>query len=136
MALLSVEQALVLLLADVKLMPGQQVGLLDARQRVLAAPLIAQRTQPPFDASAMDGYACRMADVAAVSPAHPVHLQVIGEAAAGKRFSGHVEPGTAVRIFTGAPVPEGADAIVIQENTTHNSATGDSASHSQIPRTS
>jgi molybdopterin molybdotransferase len=117
MALLSVDEAMALLLADVQPLPGEPVALLDARHRVLAAPIIANRTQPPFDVSAMDGYACRAADVANVSAASPVRLNVLGEAAAGKRFAGFVGPGTAVRIFTGAPIPDGADAIVIQENT-------------------
>jgi molybdopterin molybdotransferase len=118
MALLSVDQAIASLLADVEALPGEPVALLDARQRVLAGPIIANRTQPPFDVSAMDGYACRAADVANVSTASPVRLKLVGEAAAGKRFAGLVVAGTAVRIFTGAPIPDGADAIVIQENTT------------------
>ncbi|MBV1694802.1 MAG: molybdopterin molybdotransferase MoeA [Hyphomicrobiales bacterium] len=81
--------------------------------RVLAAPLAARLTQPPFDASAMDGYAVRAADVARL----PARLAVIGEAAAGHAFTGVLGPGQAVRIFTGAPLPAGADAVVIQENT-------------------
>lgn len=81
--------------------------------RVLAAPLAARLTQPPFDASAMDGYAVRAADVARL----PARLTVIGEAAAGHAFTGVLGPGQAVRIFTGAPLPAGADAVVIQENT-------------------
>jgi molybdopterin molybdotransferase len=122
MALLSVDAAMALLLADIEPMPGEQVALLDARHRILAAPLSANRTQPPFDVSAMDGYAVRAADVAKVSVAHPARLKLIGASAAGQRFSGQVGPGTAVRIFTGAPVPAGADAIVIQENTTRDPA--------------
>jgi molybdopterin molybdotransferase len=117
MALLSVDEAMALLLADIQPMSAELVPLLDARHRVLAAAIVANRTQPPFDVSAMDGYACRAADVADVSVASPVCLKLIGEAAAGQRFPGRVQPGTAVRIFTGAPVPAGADAIVIQENT-------------------
>ena len=73
-------------------------------------------TQPPFDASAMDGYAVRAADVATL----PATLTVIGEAAAGHGFAARVGAGQAVRIFTGAPIPDGADAIVIQENTTRD----------------
>ncbi len=80
---------------------------------MLAEGLAAKLTQPPFDASAMDGYAVHAADVAAV----PVSLKVIGASAAGHGFAGKAGPGEAVRIFTGAPLPEGADAIVIQENT-------------------
>ena len=70
------------------------------------------RTQPPFPNSAMDGYALRAADTA---PA-PATLTVIGESAAGRAFEGAVGPGEAVRIFTGAPMPDGADSIVIQED--------------------
>ncbi len=117
MALLSVDEAMALLLADVQPLPGEPVSLMDARRRVLAGPISANRTQPPFDVSAMDGYAVRAADVATVSAAQPAKLKLIGVSAAGQRFVGRVEPGTAVRIFTGAPVPEGADAIVVQENT-------------------
>ena len=113
MALLSVAEALALILKDVAPTMPETVGLLDAPGRVLALPLAATLTQPPFDASAMDGYAVRAADVAQL----PARLQVIGEAAAGHGFSGRVEVGQAVRIFTGAPVPPGADAVVIQENT-------------------
>ncbi len=84
-----------------------------AARRVLARDLAARRTQPPCDVSAMDGYALRAGDVAAV----PAVLDVVGESAAGRAFAGEVGPGQAVRIFTGAPVPAGADAVVIQENT-------------------
>ncbi len=83
----------------------------EAFGRVLAAPLVATRTQPPFTASAMDGYAVRAADVVPGSP-----LILIGESAAGRRFTGGLGSGEAVRIFTGAPVPDQADSILIQEN--------------------
>ncbi|MDX5361808.1 MAG: molybdopterin molybdotransferase MoeA [Alphaproteobacteria bacterium] len=84
----------------------------EADGRVLAADILANRTQPPFDASAMDGYAVRAEDLAD----HSARLEVIGESVAGQRFSEALRPGTAVRIFTGAPMPEGADAIVLQED--------------------
>lgn len=90
----------------------ETVALREALGRVLAADLPALRTQPDFDASAMDGYALRAADVAV--PFAP--LRLVGESAAGRAFDGRLEPGDAVRIFTGAPVPAGADAILIQEN--------------------
>ncbi|WP_331317594.1 gephyrin-like molybdotransferase Glp [Methylobacterium mesophilicum] len=77
-----------------------------------AADVVASRTQPPFPASAMDGYAVRGADAAAVGAT----LRLIGTSAAGHGFPGRIGAGEAVRIFTGAPVPEGADAILIQEN--------------------
>ncbi|MBN9439671.1 gephyrin-like molybdotransferase Glp [Bosea sp. (in: a-proteobacteria)] len=79
--------------------------------RVLAADIAALRTQPPFANSAMDGYAARADDL---QPGK--ELRVIGESAAGRGFAGSVAPGEAVRIFTGAPLPEGTDAILIQEN--------------------
>ena len=89
------------------------VPLRRAPGRTLARDLAALRTQPPCDVSAMDGYALRAADLAAV----PVTLDVLGESAAGRAFPGRVGPGQAARIFTGAPVPPGADTVVIQENT-------------------
>ncbi|MEO1265622.1 MAG: gephyrin-like molybdotransferase Glp, partial [Pseudomonadota bacterium] len=82
-------------------------------RRTLAEPVVAAFDQPPFSASAMDGYAVISADVATL----PAALNVIGEAAAGAGFAGTLGPGEAIRIFTGAPIPHGADAIIIQENT-------------------
>ena len=115
-AALSVEEALARILADASPLDSEHVPIGEAHGRTLAAPLAARHTQPPFDASAMDGYAVRAADLAGV----PARLKVIGESAAGRRFHGRVEAGEAVRIFTGAPVPAGADAIVIQEDTTRD----------------
>ncbi len=80
---------------------------------MLAEPLHARVTQPPFAVSAMDGYAVRAADVARV----PASLRLVGYAPAGNAYGKPLQPGEAVRIFTGAPLPEGADAIVIQEDT-------------------
>jgi molybdopterin molybdotransferase len=91
----------------------ETVPLRRAAGRTLARDLAALRTQPPCDVSAMDGYALRAADLATV----PATLDVLGESAAGRAFPGRVGPGQAARIFTGAPVPPGADTIVIQENT-------------------
>ncbi len=116
MPALTVDAALHHILDGVTPHPVEQVALEDAHGRVLGEDLSATLTQPPFDASAMDGYAVHAADVTHI----PVTLQVIGEAAAGHGFSGQVQSGQAVRIFTGAPVPNGADAIVIQENTTRD----------------
>lgn len=83
-----------------------------ADQRVLAQDIHARLTQPPFHSSAMDGYALRAADAPQIGSV----LTVIGESAAGHAFEGRVAEGQAVRIFTGAPVPEGADAVIIQED--------------------
>jgi molybdopterin molybdotransferase len=110
--LLPVDDAITRIVAAAAPVDAEQVPLDAADGRILAAPLAALRTQPPFPASAMDGYAVRAADVA--TP--PVRLRVIGMSAAGAGFGGKVGPGDAVRIFTGAPVPEGADAILIQED--------------------
>jgi len=118
MALLSVDDALALVLKGLAPLDVEQVSLADAQDRVLAEDLAATLTQPPFDASAMDGYAVRSADLTAL----PATLDVVGEAAAGARFTGTMKPGQAVRIFTGAPVPHGADTIVIQEDTEGSAA--------------
>jgi len=116
MALLSVEEALRRVLDGVEAIGPEPVAIEQARGRILGEPLQALLNQPPFNASAMDGYAVRAADIATL----PATLAVIGEAPAGHPFSGSICSGEAVRIFTGAPVPEGADAIVIQENATRD----------------
>ncbi|MBZ9960298.1 molybdopterin molybdotransferase MoeA [Mesorhizobium sp. B2-2-4] len=112
MALLPVAAALERLLEGAAPLASESVSLLEAVDRVLAEPVVALRTQPPFNASAMDGYAVRAVDVASV----PSRLSVMGVAAAGRGFDGAVGKAQAVRIFTGAPLPQGADTIVIQEN--------------------
>lgn len=111
MALLSVSDARARILDGASALPVENVPLVDANGRTVAVDLVARRTQPPFNASAMDGYALRGADAMAGAVLH-----VIGEAPAGRAFEGHIGPGEAVRIFTGAPVPEGADTVLIQEN--------------------
>ena len=115
--LLSLEGALERMLAGVVPLPVEQVGVDDAVGRVLAEPLAARLTLPPWDNTAMDGFAVRSADVATASAGHPVTLRVVGEVAAGYAPTAPVEPGTAVRILTGAMLPEGADAVVPVEET-------------------
>ena len=110
--LLPVEEALSRLLEGARPGPSEMVPLAEAAGRVLAEPVKALRTHPPFPGSAMDGYAVQARDVAHV----PAQLRIIGVAAAGKQFSGSVGQGEAVRILTGAPLPAGADTIAIQEN--------------------
>lgn len=110
--MITVEEARQLLFGLVATMPEEQIALADAAGRVLMRDVKAERDQPPFAASSMDGYALKSAEV----ERHAM-FKVIGEAAAGQRFTGTVGPGQAVRIFTGAPVPEGADFVVIQEDT-------------------
>jgi molybdopterin molybdotransferase len=114
MALLPVDEALKRILAGVKPLAPERVPLAEACNRVLAKTVLAKRDQPPFRASAMDGYAVRYADVANL----PVTLKRIGTSAAGHGYKGKLRAGCTVRILTGAPVPPGADTVVIQENTT------------------
>ncbi|MES0861490.1 gephyrin-like molybdotransferase Glp [Ruegeria sp. SCPT10] len=109
--MISVEDARTLLFDLVAPLPSEPVPLAKSAGRILAEHVVATRDQPPFPASSMDGYAVKAAEV----ERHAM-FKVVGEAAAGNRFDGSVGPGQAVRIFTGAPVPEGADFIVIQED--------------------
>ena len=111
--MISVEEALSRLLTPLEKLPLEQVSIVDGLGRVLAEDVAARRTQPPFAVSAMDGYAVRAEDLAAV----PVELRIVAEVPAGAGFGGHVGPGEAARIFTGAPLPAGTDTIVIQEDT-------------------
>lgn len=113
MSLLPVADALARILDGVQPVSSQDVPLAQAVDRVLGQDVAATRTQPPAPVSAMDGYAVRASDVVRA----PAALSVIGTAPAGHLFNGRVEPGQAVRIFTGGVMPEGADTVVIQENT-------------------
>ncbi|MEN0041984.1 MAG: molybdopterin molybdotransferase MoeA, partial [Pseudomonadota bacterium] len=114
--LLSVADALSRILADTCPLSAEDVAIEDAAGRILASDLTARRDQPAFDASAMDGYALRSADVHGV----PTNLTLVGESAAGHPFTGTVSRGQCVRIFTGARLPKGADTIAIQENVRAN----------------
>ncbi len=116
--MITVDEALQKVFALADRMPVETVPLAEAAGRVLAAPVVATRDQPPFAASAMDGYAIRDADAIPGGT-----LELIGEAAAGHGFAGTLGPGQTVRIFTGAPVPAGADRVVIQEDVTRSSDT-------------
>lgn len=114
MAMIPVEEALARVLAGIgQPVEAEEVPISRAAGRTLAADLVASRDQPPFAASAMDGYAVREADLAAL----PATFRLVGTSAAGRRHQGRIGSGEAVRIFTGAPLPDGADAIVIQEDT-------------------
>ena len=110
--MISVEEALGHVLSDIEPLSAEQVGLSDALGRVLARDVASRVSHPPAAVSAMDGYAVISGDVAEV----PATLERIGESAAGQGFEGALAPGQTVRIFTGAPVPIGADAIVMQED--------------------
>ncbi|MBK9011668.1 gephyrin-like molybdotransferase Glp [Novosphingobium sp.] len=110
MALLPLDEAQARLLALAVPLPLERVPVAEALGRYLAEPLVARRTQPPADLSAMDGYAVRAADL-------PGPWRVIGESACGHPFAGEVLPGKAVRIATGALMPAGADMVLLQEDT-------------------
>lgn len=112
-SLLPVAEARARILAALSTTGSETVSLSDALGRVLAEEAIARRTQPPADLSAMDGYAVRADDVTQV----PARLRIVGEVPAGGFHDGTVGKGEAVRIFTGAPLPNGTDSIVIQEDT-------------------
>lgn len=112
-AVITVDEALALVLALSKPVISEEIAIADALGRVMSQPAHARLTQPPFNASAMDGYALRSQDL-------PGPLQVIGIAAAGQPWQGKAQPGTAVRIFTGAPVPEGYERVVMQEIVTRD----------------
>lgn len=111
MKLLSVDDARARMLAEVAVLPAEDVAIARSIGRVLAEDVRAVRDQPPFAASAMDGWAVRAADT-------PGSVRIVGESAAGHAFMGSVQSGETVRIFTGAAVPSGSDAVVIQENAT------------------
>jgi molybdopterin molybdotransferase len=115
MSLLSVDEALTRILARVPAPSAETLPLAMALNRVLSEPLLAAHNQPPFNASAMDGYAVRAADVVPNQP-----LKLVGTSQAGQRFVGLMAPGQCVRIFTGAPLPIGADAVIMQEEATAN----------------
>ncbi len=114
--MISVEQALARLLSLVDALPPEQIALGAGLGRVLAEDVAARRTQPPFAASAMDGYAVRADDLGRI----PAELRVVAEVPAGAGFGGRVGPGEAARIFTGAPMPAGTDTVVIQEDAERN----------------
>ena len=112
-ALLTVRDAHARVIAAFDKLPAEMVSVADAAGRVLAQSPEARLTQPPADLSAMDGYAVRAEDV----PAAPSTLKLVGQAPAGGSYDHALKPGETVRIFTGGPLPMGADAIVIQEDT-------------------
>jgi molybdenum cofactor synthesis domain-containing protein len=114
---LSLDEARERILRDVLPLSPETVPLREALGRVMAADAAALLTLPPWDNSAMDGFAVRSSDVESASESRPITLTVVGEVAAGHEPGARVDPGTAVRILTGAIVPEGADAVVPVEDT-------------------
>ena len=125
--MLTVREAHARVIAAFSPLSAETVSVAEAAGRALATPPQARLTQPPADLSAMDGYAVRAADV----PASPTTLRMVGRSPAGGSYDKALQPGEAVRIFTGAPLPQGADAIVIQEDT---KADGDKITILEAPR--
>jgi len=115
--MISVDEALEYVLKHFEPLEPEELEILDALDRVLAEDVYSDIDIPPFDNSAMDGYAVRAADTAGANPDAPVTLRVIADLAAGYTTDVVVEPGTAIRIMTGAPLPAGADAVVRFEET-------------------
>ncbi len=109
--MISFNEAFALIEAVATPLGRESVALADAYDRVLAAPVVARLSSPASDTSAMDGYAVRQSDLAAL----PTRLRVVGESFAGRGFDGQMRPGECLRIFTGTPMPEGADRVIIQE---------------------
>jgi molybdopterin molybdotransferase len=116
-SMLELEAALEKILAELPPPVAEHVPLADAGRRFLAETISAPVPLPLFDNSGMDGYALRAEDAAAASAARPVALRLTGRIAAGQTFAGKLAPGQAIRIFTGSPLPAGADAVVMQEDT-------------------
>jgi molybdopterin molybdotransferase len=115
--MLTVEEARDRMLPRFRPLPAEEVALTSALGRVLAEDAIARESLPAFINSAMDGYAVRSADTIGASPQSPVRLRLAGEVPAGRVYAGTVDAGEAVRILTGAPLPDGADAVLQQELT-------------------
>lgn len=115
--MLTYEDALARVLGAVPPVRTEQLPVAQAAGRFLAEAVLSPLDLPPFDNSAMDGYAVRAADVASASAEKPVALRLIGQVGAGQVFAGGVGVQTCVRIFTGTPLPAGADAVVMQEDT-------------------
>jgi len=123
--MISVDEALEYVLKHFEPLEPEEVEILDALDRVLAEYVYSDMDIPPFDNSAMDGYAVRAADTVGASSQAPVTLRVIANLAAGYTTDFVVEPGTAIRIMTGAPLPAGADAVVRFEDTSEGLPAGE-----------
>lgn len=118
--LMKYDDALARCMENTRILPGERVPLLDSQGRVLREDITSPIDIPPFHRSAMDGYAVRWNDLRSASPASPAMLEVLGDLAAGSRTSMKVRKGQAIRIMTGAPLPAGADAVVMVEYTERN----------------
>jgi molybdopterin molybdotransferase len=120
--MLQYEEALAQVIGAVPTPESESIALADAEGRFLAHEILSPIDLPPFDNSAMDGYAVRAADVTSAKPNSPVCLRLAGRVAAGEKFLAEVTSGACVRLFTGSPLPKGADAVVMQEDTKADAA--------------
>ena len=121
MSMIQVEEALDTILSKIKFKGVEKVPLGQALGRVLAEDVISRVNNPPLDNSAMDGYALIAEDIQSATPENPVKLDVVEEIAAGYTAKGVLKPGQAMRIMTGAPIPSGANAVLMQEDTQKDS---------------
>ncbi len=117
MSLIEVGEARDIILSKINTLGVEKVSITDALGRVLAEDIVSGVNNPPLDNSAMDGYALIASDIETATPEKPVALDVVDEIAAGYQSSMTLKPGQAMRIMTGAPVPAGADAVIMQEDT-------------------
>ena len=120
MSMIQVEEALDTILSKIKFKGVEKVPLGQALGRVLAEDVVSRVNNPPLDNSAMDGYALIAEDIQSATPENPVKLDVVEEIAAGYTAKGVLKPGQAMRIMTGAPIPSGANAVLMQEDTQKN----------------
>ena len=121
--MLSLEQAQEKILSQIQLLPAEVVPLSSAGGRYLRQEVASSVDLPPFDNSAMDGFAVRAEDLAGASPSNPVELKVIGRIGAGETYNGSLRSGESVRLFTGSPLPLDSDAVVMQEDVDNRGAT-------------
>ncbi|MEE9257925.1 MAG: gephyrin-like molybdotransferase Glp [Nitrospinaceae bacterium] len=123
MSMIKVDEALEIILARIPCKGVEKVTISEALGRVLAEDIVARRDNPPLDNSAMDGYALIAADIQSATPENPVPLEVIEDIPAGVEGQAVLKSGQAARIMTGAPIPKGADAVIMQEDTERNGQT-------------
>lgn len=115
-SMLELEDALKRMVSAIEPLPAETIPLARAKDRVMAEDVHSPNDLPAFDNSAMDGYAVRASDVVAAGPGSPIALRLAGQVAAGAAPTTPVQPGSCVRVFTGSPIPHGADAVVMQED--------------------
>ena len=120
MSSIKVDDARKIILEKIKVQGTEKVSISEALGRILSEDIIARRNNPPMDNSAMDGYALKAKDIELATSENPIKLEIIEDLAAGYSPKMTIQSGQAVRIMTGAPIPEGADAVIMQEDTERN----------------